>query len=76
MSQAAGCSSSQDPVGDATKVMNALAALKKANVPITDAEVNTALAAAGLPPLGAGTPIPEPIPPPQTAQPQQQGVAP
>jgi hypothetical protein len=50
-----------DPVGDATKVMNALASLKKAGVPITDAEVNDALASAGLPPLQAGTPIPEPI---------------
>jgi hypothetical protein len=41
--------------------MNALAALKRSGVPVTDAEVNTALAAAGLPPLQAGTPIPEPV---------------
>jgi hypothetical protein len=60
-----------DPIKDATSVMNALAALKKSGVPVTDAEVNTALAAAGLPPLQAGTPIPEPIPPPQV-QPQPQ----
>jgi hypothetical protein len=52
--------------------MNALAALKKSGVPVTDAEVNTALAAAGLPPLQAGTPIPEPIKPePVNIQPQQ-----
>lgn len=51
----------QDPIGDATKVMNALATLKKANVPITDQEVNAALAAAGLPPLEQGQPLPEPV---------------
>jgi hypothetical protein len=61
----------QDPIGDATKVMNALAALKKANIPITDAEVNQALATAGLPPLQAGIPIPEPIKPePVNVEPQ------
>jgi hypothetical protein len=54
---------SEDPIGDATKVMNALATLKKAGVPVTDTEVNDALARAGLPPLQAGTPIPEPITP-------------
>ena len=54
---------SEDPIGDATKVMNALATLKKAGVPVTDEEVNQALAAAGLPPLQAGTPIPEPVKP-------------
>jgi hypothetical protein len=64
--------SNQDPIKDATSVMNALAALKKSGVPVTDAEVNTALAAAGLPPLQAGTPIPEPIKPePINVQPQQ-----
>jgi hypothetical protein len=52
-----------DPVRDATLVMNALATLKKSGVPVTDSEVNTALAAAGLPPLSTGTPIPEPIKP-------------
>ena len=56
-----GAASSQDPIADATKVMQALASLKKANIPITDAEVNDALAMAGLPPLQAGTPIPEPL---------------
>ena len=69
---------SQDPIGDATKVMNALAALKKANVPITDEEVNKALASAGLPPLQAGMPIPEPVPPtpaPAAAPQPQPGVA-
>jgi hypothetical protein len=73
-----GMPGSQDPIGDATKVMNALAALKKANVPITDEEVNKALASAGLPPLQAGMPIPEPIKPePVNIQPQsQQGGAP
>jgi hypothetical protein len=55
---------SEDPIGDATKVMNALATLKKAGVPVTDDEVNQALASAGLPPLQAGIPIPEPITPP------------
>ena len=43
--------------------MNALATLKKAGVPVTDEEVNEALTRAGLPPLQAGTPIPEPIKP-------------
>lgn len=54
---------SQDPIGDATKVMNALATLKKAGVPVTDEEVNQALESAGLPPLQAGTPIPPEAPP-------------
>jgi hypothetical protein len=54
---------SGDPIRDASLVMNALASLKKANVPITDTEVNVALAAAGLPPLSAGNPIPEPLKP-------------
>ena len=44
-------------------MMNALATLKKAGVPVTDEEVNEALTRAGLPPLQAGTPIPEPIKP-------------
>ncbi len=68
-----------DPVKDATSVMNALAALKRSGVPVTDAEVNTALAAAGLPPLSAGAPIPEPIKPePVNVEPQaaQQGGPP
>ena len=54
---------SDDPIGDATKVMNALATLKKAGVPVTDEEVNKALASAGLPPLqtATGTPIPDKI---------------
>jgi hypothetical protein len=67
---------SQDPIGDATKVMNALAGLKKAGVPITDQEVNDALASAGLPPLQAGIAIPDVIPPvpiePVNVQPQPQ----
>jgi hypothetical protein len=58
-----GGTGSEDPIGDATKVLNALSGLKKAGVPVTDQEVNQALAAAGLPPLQAGTPIPEPITP-------------
>jgi hypothetical protein len=53
-----GLPTTEDPIGDATKVMNALATLKKAGVPVTDDEVNKALAAAGLPPLQAGIPIP------------------
>jgi hypothetical protein len=58
-----GAMPSEDPIGDATKVMNALATLKKAGVPITDEEVNKALTNAGLPPLQAGMPIPpEPVP--------------
>jgi hypothetical protein len=72
-------SGSTDPIKDATSVLNALASLKKANVPITDLEVNVALAAAGLPPLSTGQPIPEPIPPPSAPPTQpipQQGVGP
>jgi hypothetical protein len=60
---APGLGGSEDPIADATKVMTALATLKKAGVPVTDAEVNEALQRAGLPPLQAGTPIPEPITP-------------
>jgi hypothetical protein len=55
-----------DPVGDATKIMNALAALIKAGVPITQAELNTAFSEAGLPPL-ATQPVVVTPPPPQPA---------
>ena len=58
---AAPSNGSQDPIKDATAVLNALSGLKKAGVPVTDEEVNIALAKAGLPPLQSGTPIPEPI---------------
>jgi hypothetical protein len=58
-----GGNGTQDPVGDAAKVMQALSSLKRSGIPVTDSEVNTALAAAGLPPLNAGTPIPEPLKP-------------
>jgi hypothetical protein len=54
---------SQDPIADATRVMQALAALKKSGVPVTHQEVDTALAAAGLPPLEAGTAIPPELKP-------------
>jgi hypothetical protein len=65
-----------DPIKDATAVLNALAALKKANIPITNQEIDTALAAAGLPPLEAGTPVPQPLQAePINLQPQQ-GTAP
>lgn len=73
--QAPGGMPSEDPIGDATKVMNALAALKKANVPITDEEVKKALASAGLPPLQAGMPIPEPVKPEPTPSAAQAQVA-
>jgi hypothetical protein len=74
---AQGSSGAVDPIGDASKVMNALAALKKADVPITDAEVNTALAAAGLPPLAAGSPLPQPLKAkPLDLQPQPPPMAP
>ena len=53
--------------------MNSLATLKKAGVPVTDDEVNQALAAAGLPPLQAGMPIPEPVnPEPVNIEPDSQ----
>jgi hypothetical protein len=65
--------SEQDPIKDATLVMNALATLKKSGVPITDDEVNNALQRAGLPPLQAGMPIPEPVKPePVNIEPQPQ----
>jgi hypothetical protein len=71
--------SQDDPIGDATKVLNALSGLKKAGVPVTDEEVNLALAKAGLPPLQSGIAIPERITPePVNIQPDaaQQGGAP
>lgn len=57
-----------DPVGDASKLMNSLASLIKAGVPITHDELNKTLAGAGLPPL----PMTQPIVPPQH---QLQGTA-
>jgi hypothetical protein len=66
----------QDPIADATKVMTALATLKKAGVPVTDDEVNEALKRAGLPPLQAGMPIPEPIKPEPVNIEPQAGSAP
>jgi hypothetical protein len=68
-----GAAPGQDPIKDATAVMTALATLKKAGVPVTDDEVNEALKRAGLPPLQAGMPIPEPIKPePVNIEPQPQ----
>jgi hypothetical protein len=56
--------------------MTALATLKKAGVPVTDDEVNEALKRAGLPPLQAGMPIPEPIKPEPVNIEPQAGSAP
>ncbi len=56
-----GSGGTEDPIKDAVAVMDALATLKKSGVPVTDSEINVALAAAGLPPLNTGNPIPEPI---------------
>lgn len=50
------------PPPTADKIMNALAALIKAGVPVTPAEINNAMAQAGLPPIQAGQPAVAPAP--------------
>lgn len=59
--QMPGASGAQPPP-TADKIMNALAALIKAGVPVTPAEINDAMAQAGLPPIQATGPI---VAPPQ-----------